>query len=256
MRITCPHCGFAKMITAEQIPANVIRVSCPSCKQPFPLTREETLESAATVENIAAETVVSTTTVTSPADKTETLTEPKQTESTIADQTLETDSENSEIAPDHETTPDPLGAENFELASIGARYAALLIDTFLLLIMVFTLRFGLSLLSTGVQLEGHILLNLIFMLFTLVLGFTYHALFIGICGQTPGKRFTRIKVVMIDQTTMTYPKAMLREILGKTLSATFLLGYVMALFHPERLTAHDKIADTRVIKFANTSPRG
>jgi predicted Zn finger-like uncharacterized protein len=144
MRITCPHCGFAKMIAAEQIPANVIRVSCPSCKQPFPLTREETLESAATVENIAAETVVPTATVTSPADKTETLTEPKQTEATIVDQRLETDSEDSEIVPDHETGPDPVGAENFELASIGARYAALLIDTFLLLIMVFTLRFGLS----------------------------------------------------------------------------------------------------------------
>ena len=42
---------------------------------------------------------------------------------------------------------------------------------------------------------------------------------------------------------------MLREVLGKTLSATFLLGYLMALFHPQRLAAHDKIADTCVVKF-------
>ena len=43
MRITCPHCGFAKEIAAEQIPTNVVRVTCPACRQPFPLKKIEEL---------------------------------------------------------------------------------------------------------------------------------------------------------------------------------------------------------------------
>ncbi len=37
MTITCPHCGFSKDIDARRIPARVSRVTCPRCKQGFPL---------------------------------------------------------------------------------------------------------------------------------------------------------------------------------------------------------------------------
>ena len=124
----------------------------------------------------------------------------------------------------------------------------------LILIMVMILRTGLTMLGNGIQLEGKIILNLSFALFALVLGFAYHALFIGVCGQTPGKRLMRIRVISTDQTPLSWAQAMLREVLGKTLSSTLLLGYIMALFHPQHLTAHDKIADTCVVKFASKLP--
>ena len=46
MRITCPHCGFYKEIAAEQIPANVVRVTCPDCRQPFALAEQAEVDPA------------------------------------------------------------------------------------------------------------------------------------------------------------------------------------------------------------------
>ncbi len=35
MHLECPHCGFAKEVTATAIPADVTRVTCPKCHQGF-----------------------------------------------------------------------------------------------------------------------------------------------------------------------------------------------------------------------------
>jgi predicted Zn finger-like uncharacterized protein len=257
MRITCPHCGFAKQIAADKIPANVVRVTCPDCKQPFPLTREETLESAPTIEESGTDTVESS----SPVDDGAMETEPTPDG---MDNSAETEAEtvpNVSVSDETELGPlpepvqsEPACGEHVEAAGIGARYAALLIDSMLILFMVLILQAGLALLGNGIQTEGQILLGLTFMLFALTLGFAYHTLFIGACGQTPGKRLLRIRVIQTDQSEMTYRRAMLREVFGKTLSTPLLLGYLMALFHPERLAAHDKIADTCVVKFTIESP--
>jgi uncharacterized RDD family membrane protein YckC len=91
------------------------------------------------------------------------------------------------------------------------------------------------------------------MLFALTLSFAYHTLFIGVCGQTPGKMLLRIQVITTNSSAMTYRQAMLREVLGKTLSLPLLLGYFMAMFNPRHLAAHDKIADTCVIKLITES---
>ncbi len=37
MKITCPHCTFSKTIDSDKIPAKTKRVTCPKCKQSFPL---------------------------------------------------------------------------------------------------------------------------------------------------------------------------------------------------------------------------
>ena len=37
MQITCPHCGFSKQVSPEQLPPDISRVNCPKCKQSFPL---------------------------------------------------------------------------------------------------------------------------------------------------------------------------------------------------------------------------
>lgn len=256
MRITCPHCGFCKELPAEKVPANVVRVTCPDCRQPFPLTREATMESAPTIENVATDTVESTASI----DDRSTAAEPARD---VPD--MEPAAEAVTISrPENATVPEsallpgvpsateagraPESGTASEPAGIGARYAALLIDSMLILIMVLILRSGLTLLGNGIRLEGQILLGMTFMLFALVLGFAYHTLFIGACGQTPGKMLLRIRVIATGEGRMTWSRAMLRELFGKTLSAPLLLGYAMALFHPQRLAAHDKIADTCVVK--------
>lgn len=41
IKITCPHCGFAKDVPAERLPQREVRETCPRCKQGFPFTKEE-----------------------------------------------------------------------------------------------------------------------------------------------------------------------------------------------------------------------
>lgn len=263
MRITCPHCEFEKEIAAEQVPANVVRVTCPECRQPFPLIREETLESAPTVEDVSSVEVKTTTTAVD-----DSIVDGDTNDNLINADTVETDRAYSEerTSSEHDNHTDapsprsqdsepacgepaePACSELVEPASISARYAALLIDGMLIMIMVMILRSGLVLIGNGIQLEGQLLLGVIFMLFALTLSFAYHTLFIGICGQTPGKMLLRIRVKAENSSALTYRQAMLREVLGKTLSLPLLLGYLMAMFNPRHLAAHDKIADTCVVK--------
>jgi predicted Zn finger-like uncharacterized protein len=244
MRISCPHCGFAKTIASKQIPDNVVRVTCPECRQPFPLERKMSIEQP---DPSADETI----TTTQQDDGTTKDAEPVNQISLATDLTNATDRRTEA----DQNSPLSSRAETDEPAGIGARYAALLIDSMLILIMVLILKSGLTLLGNGIQIEGQIMLGLTFIMFALTLGFTYHTLFIGVCGQTPGKRLLHIQVILSDRSEMTYSRAMLREVLGKTLSAPLLLGYLMALFHPQHLAAHDKIADTCVVKTKPESPR-
>jgi 6-bladed beta-propeller len=37
--ITCPHCGFAKDTPKERVPASNVKVTCPQCRQGFPLSQ-------------------------------------------------------------------------------------------------------------------------------------------------------------------------------------------------------------------------
>ncbi|MBE0500395.1 MAG: zinc-ribbon domain-containing protein [Desulfuromonadales bacterium] len=225
MRITCPHCDFKKEIEAEQIPANVVRVTCPACRQTFLLS-----------ESISTETE-------SEADAANAVA--PHIETAFA------------TATDHPEAP-PLAstcAEADEPATILARAAALLVDTVLIVIMILILRIGLSFISSGLQLEGVIVLQFTFLLFALTLGFAYHLLFIAACGQTPGKKLLRIRVMPIDRPEMTYSRALLRELFGRIVSAPLLLGYLLALFHPQRRAVHDKIADTCVVKYRPAAPR-
>ncbi len=228
MRITCPHCGLKKELDASKIPANVVRVVCPDCRQVFPLTREEAIESAPPLQEGSTSLQPATAAPTGTRSVNE--------------------GEGTALEREEPACDPPFAAEPTEPATIGARYAALMVDTILILTMVLTLKTSLSLLSNDMPFEVELVLNLTFMLFALTLAFAYHTLFIGACGQTPGKMLLKIQVLQIDRSEMTYRRAMLREVFGKTLSAPFLLGYLMALFHPERLAAHDKIADSCVVK--------
>jgi predicted Zn finger-like uncharacterized protein len=235
MRITCPHCGLKKELEASKIPANVVRVVCPDCRQAFPLTREGELESTPPLAEGS----------------------PHLQPATAAPTETRAAAESDSTAPEGEkpACDETFATESVEPATITARSAALMIDTTLILAMVLTLKTGLSLLGNELPFAGEIVLNLTFMLFALILFFAYHTLFIGACGQTPGKMLMKIRVIQIDRSEMTYRRAMLREVFGKTLSAPFLLGYLMALFHPKRLAAHDKIADSCVVKVKTESPR-
>ncbi|PLY02029.1 MAG: hypothetical protein C0623_04575 [Desulfuromonas sp.] len=39
LTVSCPHCGFAKNVPPDKIPAGVVKVTCPSCEETFPFGR-------------------------------------------------------------------------------------------------------------------------------------------------------------------------------------------------------------------------
>ncbi|MBI2887770.1 MAG: RDD family protein [Chloroflexi bacterium] len=76
----------------------------------------------------------------------------------------------------------------------------------------------------------------------------YFVLFTGIRGQTPGKMLVGIKVVDQEGRAPGIGRAIMREIIGKFVSALAIyIGYLWALWDPQSQTWHDKIAGTYVV---------
>lgn len=81
-----------------------------------------------------------------------------------------------------------------------------------------------------------------------LINMSYETVLIGYNGQTVGKLLTRIRVVNVDGTQVTYSKAFAR-FFSKWLSAlTFFTGYLLVAFRKDKRGLHDLIVDTKVIK--------
>ncbi len=81
-----------------------------------------------------------------------------------------------------------------------------------------------------------------------MLGLFYAGYFTGTTGQTPGKLMTGLRVVGATGRPPSYPRAMLRALvgmLGIVLAGVFL---VPMAFDPARRTLHDRLFRTRVVR--------
>lgn len=86
------------------------------------------------------------------------------------------------------------------------------------------------------------------LLWGLLLHGVYFTVFVGGCGQTPGKMLCGIAVVRRDSSPVGYGRALLRWV-GYALAALpFGLGLLGILFTAERRGLHDRIAGTRVVR--------
>lgn len=82
----------------------------------------------------------------------------------------------------------------------------------------------------------------------LLLQFVYFGYFWRKNGQSIGKGMMKIKVVKDNGEPLSFLMAGLRGTFGYWLSGLFLsLGYIWALFDPQRETWHDKIFKTTVL---------
>jgi uncharacterized RDD family membrane protein YckC len=90
----------------------------------------------------------------------------------------------------------------------------------------------------------------VLLFFTIVLIIPYLAflLYPASKGLSPGKSALGLRVVKMDGSPPGWGKALLREIVGKTVSSLPLgLGLLWMLWDPKRQGWHDKIAGTQVI---------
>jgi uncharacterized RDD family membrane protein YckC len=83
---------------------------------------------------------------------------------------------------------------------------------------------------------------------SMVIGASYATYFVGKYGATPGKMACRLKIIMADETQVTYLRALGRHFAEILSSITLGVGYIMAAFDEEKRSLHDRICDTRVIR--------
>lgn len=126
----------------------------------------------------------------------------------------------------------------YELASIGNRFLALLIDDLILLAVSFVI--------------GLFLLPFLSDLFSLLLGIALNTAYYWYFwtrrdGQTPGKKAMRIKVIKADGTPISDTDALLRVFGYYVGRVTLGLGYLWAAFDANSQSWHDKMANTYVI---------
>ncbi len=81
----------------------------------------------------------------------------------------------------------------------------------------------------------------------------YNWLWIGLKGQTPGKKLFLIKVAGVDNNEIGMGRALLRELLGKPITLAFIVFYVAYSLTvssgsgPKSFSLHDKIARSKVV---------
>ena len=127
--------------------------------------------------------------------------------------------------------------EPIELAGIGSRFVASIIDGILLALVAILLLVVLS--STSAVLAQFL---------GLALPVVYHWFFwTRRDGQTPGKSVVGIRVVKADGSELSNSDAFIRAIGYHVSSLILCLGYIWAIFDGNNQTWHDKLAGTYVV---------
>ena len=158
---------------------------------------------------------------------------------------------------DHYTLETPENIEvRFDIAGLGTRFCAILIDYLLMIAVMIALAFLAYLLVTGLPAMANaknagkwFLALIVGVIFTLNLG--YFLFFEWLMrGQTPGKKLIKIRVIRDDGTPVTIHEVFVRNLvrLVDFLPAAYVVG-VLFMF-PSRLSKRlgDIAAGTIVIK--------
>jgi uncharacterized RDD family membrane protein YckC len=144
------------------------------------------------------------------------------------------------------------------LATIGVRFAAILLDGLLAsvlsipaAIVAYILVLGLTASPPSFPGQTMQTIALFVILLTGLAVQCYCALVLAMWayGLTPGKWLLGVRVVKRDTGTPSgFWRMTLRETIGKMVSSICYLGYIWAIFDANRQAWHDKIASTLVIK--------
>jgi uncharacterized RDD family membrane protein YckC len=142
-------------------------------------------------------------------------------------------------------------AISFDLAGIGSRVTAFIIDLILIFgIATLTLGVGLFCTGTGFRVGPERFMNVLVPIYfiLLFLGSTYFVFLEGFAGKTVGKMIVGIKIIRGDGESMGLWEAFVRW-LGYFVSAFFIfIGFIWAIFDSKGQAWHDKFAGTYVVK--------
>lgn len=143
-----------------------------------------------------------------------------------------------------------------ELASIGRRFAAMWVDSILVMLVVFPVAFALGLGFAGAA-QGNAQaadaamggLMLLITVGAAVLVAVYEGLMLGARGQTLGKMAVGIKVVTPEGRDIGGGQAWGRAVVRQVFFSYFaLVNYLPALFTKQKTAIHDLACKTRVVR--------
>lgn len=136
---------------------------------------------------------------------------------------------------------------NLELASIGSRIKAYVIDDILITVVIL-LIFWDVIANSGSDLGTVLMVMNEFVMQVLALKFIYQTFFIWYYGATVGKIIAKIRIIDHDNLSrVTLLQAALRSF-GRILSEMFFyIGFIFAYFNDGKQTFHDKISKTLVV---------
>jgi len=143
------------------------------------------------------------------------------------------------------------GVDQFtlDLAGIGRRFAAYLIDLMVLWVPLIVIGIVIAVAVAGKD-SNPIWIQPAALL-AIVLWIVYEALMLASRGQTLGKMAMKIKVVRADGTKLSsgqaWGRAFMRQVLASCLS---IFDYIPAFFTNERTCLHDLVANTRVVNWS------
>jgi uncharacterized RDD family membrane protein YckC len=140
-------------------------------------------------------------------------------------------------------------------AGFWIRMAAWVIDlAFLVLVTIALDLAALATIFLGGQLGGEINDQVVALAgyssaaIVMLSGVGYFTIFIGTCGQTPGKMLFRLKVIRTDGQEMTYGSAWLRSLCWMLSLLLFGIGLLMIAWTHRKRGLHDMLAGTSVIR--------
>ena len=140
-------------------------------------------------------------------------------------------------------------------AGFWIRMAAWVVDLACLFLVTIALTFAvLTTIYLGGQLGGEIndqvmaLAGYSSAAIVMFSGVVYFTIFVGSCGQTPGKMLFRLKVIRVDGQEMTYGRALRRSLCWIVSLLLFSIGFLMIACTRRKRGLHDMLAGTSVIR--------
>lgn len=136
--------------------------------------------------------------------------------------------------------------------SFGRRMGAVLYDTLLVggsLIIIGGILSTILARLLGVEylVPGSLPARLMQLIY-LAMAFAFFGWFWTHGGQTLGMRAWKIRVVDLNHNSLTWTQAGMRFLWSLISWMVFGLGYIWALFDPEKLTLHDRMSKTRLVR--------
>ena len=137
-----------------------------------------------------------------------------------------------------------------DYAGFWIRFAALTIDAFILGIinMVIFLPLGIFMPTSPDNPMVVFSIMPVLMLLQYAIPAAYDTWFIGKYGATPGKMACKLKIVVEDDSRVSYLRAFGRHFANWLSAMILCIGYLMAAFDDQRRTLHDRICETRVVR--------